>query len=163
MNFAWGFKPFFILFIVIFGIDLDVSKERSKWRNYFIKFLGFFWFFCYNMPMSLSLIIIGLGRNSSKASLITNMNDKLSFILPAIYATAFHSLFLAACFRKWNSLWEKFQHLQNMIGNQRLFYRQLHRDAIMGVLSIFVVNIFELSFLNVQRTTIQLNCRLFRK
>ena len=162
MNFAWSFKPFFILFIVIFGIDLDVSKERSKWGNYLIKLLAFFWFFCYNMSMALSLIIAGLKRNSN-ASLTMNMNDKLQFILPAILTTMFHVSFLVACFKKWNSLWEKLQHVQDMIGNQRLFYRQLRRDAIMAVLLIFVVNIFELSFLNVQRTTIQLNCRLFRK
>ena len=99
MNFAWSFKPFFILFIAIFGIDLEVSKERSKWGNYLIKLLAFFWFFCYNMSMSLSLIIAGLERNSN-ASLTMNMNDKLQFILPAILTTMFHVSFLVACFKK---------------------------------------------------------------
>ena len=141
MNFAWSFKPFFNLFRAIYGIDLDESVI-SKWGRYFLNFLCLFWFVCFNIPTSVFLLIEGFEKTSHTLR-SKEMNDKLHYIAPAILIFSFHVSFLASVFRKWKPLWEKLLYIQNIIGNDRAFYRQLRRDAFMGMILIFMVNIFE--------------------
>ena len=144
MNFAWSFKPFFILFTTIIGIDLDISKERSKCRSCLIVFFSVFWLVFFNISMCISNIVIGIQKDFSNTSLTTEMNQKLTYIAPVVLATLFHISLLLSKFGKWNSLWAKLQRIQDQIKDDRMFFRQQRRDAIIGTIIIIVVNLFTL-------------------
>ena len=144
MNFAWSFKPLFILFIAIFGIDLNRIERKSKLRYCCVSFSFFFWFICYSIPLNVLLIIEGIKKDFSKISLITEINNTMNYIAPAILAFSFHVSLLVSSFSKWKPLWEKLQRFQDAIGNDQAFYRKLRHDAIIGTILIPVVNIFVL-------------------
>ena len=142
MNFGWSLKPVFIWFAVTFGIDLDRSKKKSKVGRRLATFLCLSWLVCINIPLNLNYVVKGtefLTNSSSSKSLVSNVNEGIGWISCAIFNITIHILILVSANGKWKSLWEKFQLLQEYIGDEGRFYRQLRLYTIQGLMIFIVV------------------------
>ena len=144
MNFGWSLKPVFIWFIITFGINLDRSKKKSTIGLCLTSFFCVSWLVCINIPLNLYHVVQGtelLTNLSSSKSFVHNINEGIGWILCAIFNISIHILILVSSNRKWKPLWEKLQLVQDNIGDEDRFYRQLHRHTIQGLMMFFVVNI----------------------
>ena len=70
-----------------------------------------------------------------------NINDGVGWILCAIFNILIHISILVSTNGKWKTLWEKFQLLQENIGDESRFYRQLRHHTIRGLKIFSLVNI----------------------
>ena len=143
MNFGWSLKPVFIWFAVTFGIDLDRSKKKSKVGRRLATFLCLFWLVCINIPLNLYHIVKGtelLTNSSSSNSFVHRINEGIGWIFCAIFNTFIHISILVSSNGKWKTLLEKLHRLQEYIGDEGRFYRQLRLYTIQGLMIFTVVN-----------------------
>ena len=63
----------------------------------------------------------------------------IDWILFSILSTLIQILILVSTNGKWKTLWEKLQLLQEYIGDEDRFYRQLRHHAIQGLMIFIVV------------------------
>ena len=144
MNFGWSLKPIFVLFTVTFGIDLNKSKKKSTIGLCLTTFFCVSWLVCINIPLNLYYIVEGtkmVTNSSSRKSFVYDINEAFDWILSSIFSILIHILILVSTNGKWKTLWEKLQLLQEYIGDEGRFYRQLRHYTIQGLTIFFVVNI----------------------
>ena len=143
MNFGWSLKPVFVLLAVTFGIDLDRSKEKSTILLCLTTFFGVFLLVCINIPLNLYYIVIEtkiFTDSTSSNSFVYNSTLAFGWILCAILSISIHILILVSSKGKWKPLWEKFQLLQEYIGDEGRLYRQLRHQTIQGLIMFIVVS-----------------------
>ena len=80
-------------------------------------------------------------------SFVYNINNGIDWILTSVLSILIHILILISTNGKWKTLWEKLQLLQEYIGDEDRFYRQLRHHTIQG-LKIFIVVNTTLNFQN---------------
>ena len=144
MNFGWSLKPVFVLLAVTFGIDLDRSKKKSTIGLCLTSFFSVFWLVCINIPLNLFYLVEGtkeFTNSSSSKSFVYNISRAIDWIFSAAINVSIHILILVSTNDKWKTLWEKFQLLQEYIGDEGRFYRQLRHHTIQGLMIFSVVNI----------------------
>ena len=144
MNFGWSLKPVFVLLAVTFGIDLDRSKKKSTIGLCLTSFFSVFWLVCINIPLNLFYLVEWtkeFTNSSSSKSFVYNISSAIDWIFSAALNVSIHILILVSTNDKWKTLWEKFQLLQEYIGDEGRFYRQLRHHTIQGLMIFSVVNI----------------------
>ena len=77
---------------------------------------------------------------ASSKSIVDNINEGVGWILCAIFNILIHISILVSTNGKWKTLWEKLQLLQEYIGDEDRFYRQLRHHTIQGLILFSVVN-----------------------
>ena len=140
MDFAWSFKPIFIWLYAMFGIDLDKSKRKSRWRRYFSIFLCFVWIFCFTIPLSSRFILQFFMQERNDTPFIFRINWRIIIIIQSILLTSFMIALVGSYFRKWTFFWEKLKQLEDAIGDEGAFYRQLQREITAGLALVFLVS-----------------------
>ena len=143
MNFRWSLKPVFIWLAVTFGVDLDRSKNTAKNGLGLVTFLCLSWLVCINIPLNLNYVVKGtelLTNSSSSNSFVHRINEGIGWIFCAIFNTFIHISILVSSNGKWKTLWEKLHQLQEYIGDEGRFYRQLRLYTIQGLMIFTVVN-----------------------
>lgn len=140
MNIAQCLKPLLIWFRFNFGIGLDRSNKHFTGGN-FIVLCFVFWFICITFPLSVFHVHIGAVGNDSSCSnsSVYNFNFKISWILPGVIGSIFHVSILVVTLKKWESLWKSLQQLQDAIGDEPEFFRNLRRCSLKGLLILFMV------------------------
>ena len=107
-------------------------------------FFSVFWLVCINIPLNLFYLVEGtkeFTNSSSSKSFVYNINRAIDWIFSAALNVSIHILILVSTNDKWKTLWEKFQLLQEYIGDEGRFYRQLRHHTIQGLMIFSVVNI----------------------
>ena len=88
MNFAWSFRPIFIWFFAMVGVNLDESKAKTRLGMYLSIFISLFWILCLKIPLySLRIyngIIFDDPGNTSRVFIINN-NIKLDHKRSSVY------------------------------------------------------------------------------
>ena len=141
MNFAWSLKPIFIWFTILFGTDLDRSEAKSKFRRCLSIIICLFWLLCFSIPFSAYSLYLGVTKNRYPTSFYKQTNWQIDLFGYGTLITLFHVSILFAAFVKWRPLWEKLQRIQDAIGEDRQFYRQIRRDATMGLILLLMVTL----------------------
>ena len=140
MNFGWSLKPIFLLFTVVFGIDLENYKKKSTFALFLITFLCIFWLFCFNIPVNVLNIVIGVRNDLSiNNSYIFKINFKLTLIATGTFCILLQVSVLVSAIVKWKPLWRTLHRIQYAIGDHSSFHRQLRRQIIFGILLISAV------------------------
>lgn len=140
MNFAWSFKPIFLWLFAIVGIDLDESKRKSRCAIYLSIFICLFWALGLKIPYHTCMIYYELMSNVvDETSFVSQTNLIVILILGGVSHISIQIALIGSYFGKWKSFWEKLQLLQDAIGDEGSFYRQLRRETIKGLVLIFLV------------------------
>lgn len=138
MSFVWSFKPIFLAYRAIFGVDLDRSKEKSNVQSCMDIFLCLFWLLCIIIPLSVNSMYLGITEELVE-SFVWGANLKLNYIVPGIFAIIFYISIVLSAYYKWRPLWEKLQRIQDIITDEDAFYRQLRHSSIIGLILILLV------------------------
>ena len=140
MNFAWSFKPIFVWLFAILGLDLDESKRKSRCTRHVSIFVCLFWAFGVKIPyysyrMYQKLTYVKLDGKS----FIVITNNKITLAMNGLMYIWFHIALMVSYFGKWKSFRGKLQLLEDAIGYEGEFYRQLRREITGGIFIIFLV------------------------
>ena len=142
MKFSWSFKPIFIWLIIIMGIDLFKSKTKSVLRRSFVTFLTLFWVIGFNVLVNTFCVVETMMESwkfKNERSLTRNLNFQLAMISSGVLQGMFLLSVFVSARTKWHPLWKKLKRVQEVVGDQSSFYRQLRREILMGLLLIAVV------------------------
>ena len=144
MNFGWSLKPIFVLLAITYGIDLDRSKKKSMIGLCLTTFLCFFWLVCINIPINSYYVVKGtklVTISTSSKSFVYNISEGIGWIISGILSISIHISILVSNSGKWKTFWEKLQLLQEYIGDEGRFYRQMRHHTIQGLMIVSLVNI----------------------
>ena len=152
MEFAWSLKPIFIWLMICLGIDLDRSNKKSKIHRWLIIFYSFCLLICITMPAAVHNIVLNVlykskeknieGKQLFRQSAAMNVTRKIFWTAIRTLFFLIHLSLVVSVRFKWKPLWKKLKTIESMIYNQIPFYRQLRRDAIIGLLMLLVVTLF---------------------
>ena len=139
MKFSWSFKPIFIWLIIILGIDLFKSKIKSVLRRNFVTFLTLFWVIGFNVLVNTFCVVGTVMDKWGSKSWIRFFNLKLVLISSGVLQGMFLLSVFVSARTKWHPMWKKLKRVQEVVGDQSSFYRQLRREILVGLLLIAVV------------------------
>ena len=139
MNFALSFRPIFIWLFVISGVNLD--KTKRKWGLYFSIIVCLFWTVCIRMPYYSYNIYEGIMHvDPDNTSPIFTLSYRIHRIMGGVLQIAIAVALIYSYLGKWKSFWEKLQQLEDAIGDEGAFYRQLQREITAGLALVFLVS-----------------------
>ena len=141
MNFAWSFRPIFIWFFAIFGVNLDESKAKTRLGMYLSIFISLFWILCLRIPLY-SLIIYNkiIFDDPGNTSMVIFINNNIKWIISGVVHMILPITIICSYFWKWKPFWRKLQELGDAISDEGEFYRQLRRETTGGLVLIFLVS-----------------------
>ena len=141
MNFAWSFRPIFIWFFAIFGVNLDESKAKPRCAMFLPLFISLFWILCLRIPLySLRIYNEIIFDDPGITSMVFIINNNIICIISGLVHMILPITIICLYFWKWKPFWRKLQELGNAIGDEGEFYRQLRRETTGGLVLIFLVS-----------------------
>ena len=153
MDFAWSLKPIFIWLKISLGIDLDRSNKKSKIHRWLIIFYSLCLIICITMPAAVYRMVLGVlfkpkennneGTKLFRSSAVMSLSRSLSWFAICVLLCLIHLSLVVSVHFKWKPLWKKLKTIESMIYNQIPFYRQLRRNAIIGLLMLLVVTLIQ--------------------
>ena len=141
MDFAWSFRPIFIWFFAIFGVNLDESKAKPRCAMFLPLFISLFWILCLRIPVySLRIYNEIIFDDPGITSRVFIMNNNIKWIISGVVHMIFPITIICLYFWKWKPFWRKLQELGDVISDEGEFYRQLRRETTGGLVLIFLVS-----------------------
>ena len=140
MNFAWSFRPIFIWFFAMVGVNLDESKAKTRLGMYLSIFISLFWIFCLKIPLYSLRIYNGIiFDDPGSTSMVFIMNNNIKWIMGGVLHIIFPMALIFSYYWKWKPFWRKLQQMEDAIGQEGAFYRQLRWETTGGLILIFMV------------------------
>ena len=141
MSFTQSLKPMLVWLDVVLGIDLDASRKKPTWRLFLSTFYCVFWLFFFNVPLNTYYVINGRMADAKLMddSATLRANLKIFRVAGGVLGILFHASLLVSALRKWKGFRSRLKQLEHSIGDRTAFYRQLRRNAIQGLVIIFMV------------------------
>ena len=150
MSFAWSFKPIFIWLTVLLGINLDFSKKRSTIGRYTLIIyssvffltvtyfqLGPIWDLYFHSPNHLrdKAAFANKTENSYLA-----LNFQINQLTQVVLCILIHFCFVVNAKFKWETLWNRLEQIQQVVGHQLWFYRRLRKISMIAVSLLLLVS-----------------------